>query len=118
LTGEEGEGLESRFAGLAWWKDFVARLRVTMDRIPGLSAYDREGVEELLGGGEWPMAVELLCIQLYEYATPIPPQALAELIQAAADTDIESRAQKLLENPVLRDNQQSARRPTDDSAQG
>ena len=60
-----------------------------LDGLGAFSAAETERVKELVRVGEWAIALENLCSQLYEYEVPVSPQVLASIERVGVETGVE-----------------------------
>jgi hypothetical protein len=57
----------------------------------------RERVEELVQVGEWRVALENLCTQLYEFDIKVPKDVLARIAEIGHEVDVGERYWSVLE---------------------
>jgi hypothetical protein len=74
----------------------VREFHVIMDSIVGLPTKDIEGVEELVQVGEWVVALENLCTQLYEYDIDLPTETLKLIEVLGRDIGMAARYWRVL----------------------
>jgi hypothetical protein len=74
----------------------IHRFHLIMDAIVDLPEDDIESVEELVQAGEWTVALENLCTQLYEYDANVPEETLAMIEELGRDVGVPDRYWKML----------------------
>jgi hypothetical protein len=74
----------------------IHRFHVIVDELPGLRSEDVENVEDLIRAGEWTVAFENLCTQLYEYDVAIPPATLVKISELGRDVGASPRYWQML----------------------
>lgn len=80
------------------WDDAIApRLRAALASSPGLPEADVASIGVLIDAGEWALALDVLCTQVYEYDLPVSPDQRGELVALGTDLDVD--AVRLLGGP-------------------
>ena len=74
----------------------VHRFHLIMDAIGDLPENDVEHVEELVQVGEWQVALELLCTQVYEYEIKVDKELLKMIAALGRDVGVQNRYWKVL----------------------
>jgi hypothetical protein len=59
--------------------EIIARLHRGMDAATALPADDVDNVQSLIDVGEWLVAFETLCTQVYEWGISLPPRVIGDL---------------------------------------
>lgn len=77
--------------------NLVHRFHVILDAIVDLDQQEIERVEELVQVGEFAIALENLCTQLYEYDASIDSDTATAIAQLARRVGIEDRYWKMLQ---------------------
>jgi hypothetical protein len=71
--------------------NFVHRFHQILDAIVDLGQDEIERDEELVQAGEWAIALENLCTQLYEYDVIVADETLTAIRAVACDIGVEDR---------------------------
>ena len=77
-------------------KRLVHQLHAIVDSIVGLPQEDIQRVEELVEVGEWIVALENLCTQLYEYDVDLPAETLKSIEDLCRDIGVADRYWRVL----------------------
>jgi len=76
--------------------DFATRLRQLMSDAVGLRPEDKESVVSVIEGGEWLIAVEILCTQFYEWEISLTSRHIRELEELGSTIGASHRFTDLL----------------------
>lgn len=63
-------------------------LRAVIKRIEGLPEHDVESIVVLINAGEWRVALETLCTQIYEYDCDLSKEIREELLRLGRDLGV------------------------------
>jgi len=61
--------------------DFREELRTVLQEVEGLPEHDVESISVLINAGEWKVALETLCTQIYEYDCDLNGEVRDELLR-------------------------------------
>lgn len=86
----DGQGIITALPSVTAGVPVAAALREVLNRIVGLRTADVENVSVLIDAGEWKVALETLCTQLFEYDVEIDGSVRGELIRLGHELDTPS----------------------------
>lgn len=69
-------------------QDPAAALLTVLHEVEGLPAHDIESISVLIRAGEWAVALEALCTQIYEYDCELGVDVREELIRLGAQLKV------------------------------
>ena len=69
-------------------EEIAERLHERLQRAVGLPESDMESIGVVIDAGEWRVALEVLCAQLYEYDLEIPGDERRQLEALGAELDV------------------------------
>ena len=69
-------------------QDVAAQLQRSLDAVDGLPEGDIESIAVLIRAGEWQVALETLCTQVFEYDLTLPADLRAELTRLGEELDV------------------------------
>lgn len=75
----------------------IRRFHIVMDGTPGFPEEEIDKIEELVQVGEWQIAFENLCTQLYEFGIVLPGGSLAMIAEIGREVGVEERYWSILE---------------------
>jgi hypothetical protein len=77
----------------------IHQFHVIMDGLSGLPENDIDNVEQLLQVGEWQVALEILCTQVYEYELTLPGDVLPLITDLCRELSADDKYWICLQEP-------------------
>ncbi len=69
----------------------IHQFHVIMDQLSGLPENDIDNVEQLVQVGEWQVALEILCTQVYEHELFLPAAVLPQITDLCRELSVDDK---------------------------